>query len=89
MAVVEQLNYTPSALARSLKVKETKTIGMLVTIYDNPFFAEVVASAERYCRQHHYHLIFAQIPMMTVFVCKKICKFDTQAGRWIALDVYG
>ncbi|WP_249963409.1 substrate-binding domain-containing protein [Histophilus somni] len=57
MAVVEQLNYTPSALARSLKVKETKTIGMLVTTSDNPFFAEVVASVERYCRQHHYHLI--------------------------------
>ncbi|OOS01497.1 transcriptional repressor PurR [Canicola haemoglobinophilus] len=57
MAVVEQLNYTPSALARSLKVKETKTIGMLVTTSDNPFFAEVVASVERYCSQHHYNLI--------------------------------
>ncbi|MDY2796551.1 substrate-binding domain-containing protein [[Pasteurella] aerogenes] len=57
LGVVEQLNYTPSALARSLKVKETKTIGMLVTTSDNPFFAEVVACVERYCSQHQYNLI--------------------------------
>ncbi|SQE30684.1 Ribose operon repressor [Mannheimia haemolytica] len=36
--VVKELNYTPSALARSLKVNETKTIGMLVTATGNPFF---------------------------------------------------
>lgn len=57
LKVVEQLNYTPSALARSLKVKETKTLGMLVTTSDNPFFAEMVASVERYCSQHQYNLI--------------------------------
>ncbi|WP_040976989.1 substrate-binding domain-containing protein [Necropsobacter massiliensis] len=57
MRVVEQLNYTPSALARSLKVKQTQTIGMLVTTSDNPFFAEVVAHVERYCNQHNYNLI--------------------------------
>ncbi|MFY1026969.1 substrate-binding domain-containing protein [Actinobacillus seminis] len=57
LGVVEQLDYTPSALARSLKVKETKTIGMLVTTSDNPFFAEVVTGVERYCSQHQYNLI--------------------------------
>lgn len=59
MAVVKELNYTPSALARSLKVKETKTIGLLVTATDNPFFAEVVSGVERYCHQHHYNLILS------------------------------
>ena len=59
MHVVQQLNYTPSALARSLKVKETKTIGMLVTASNNPFFAEVVGSVERYCNQHQYNLILS------------------------------
>ncbi|MGL5697120.1 MAG: LacI family DNA-binding transcriptional regulator, partial [Plesiomonas shigelloides] len=42
MAAVETLNYSPSALARSLKVNQTRTIGMLVTTSNNPFFAEVV-----------------------------------------------
>ncbi|WP_032093413.1 substrate-binding domain-containing protein [Necropsobacter rosorum] len=57
MQVVAQLDYTPSALARSLKVKQTNTIGMLVTTSDNPFFAEVVAHVERYCNRHDYNLI--------------------------------
>ncbi|VEI48147.1 ribose operon repressor [Actinobacillus equuli] len=35
--VVAELNYTPSLVARSLKVKETNTIGMLVTTSSNPF----------------------------------------------------
>ncbi|PJG84899.1 substrate-binding domain-containing protein [Conservatibacter flavescens] len=59
MAVVTQLNYTPSALARSLKIKETKTIGMLVTATDNPFFYEVISGVESYCNQHHYNLIIS------------------------------
>ncbi|MGR3806369.1 substrate-binding domain-containing protein [Pasteurella testudinis] len=59
MGVVRELNYTPSALARSLKVKETNTIGMLVTASSNPFFAEVLRSVERYCNRHHYNLILS------------------------------
>lgn len=55
--VVAELNYTPSLVARSLKVKETNTIGMLVTASNNPFFAEVVRHVERYCERHNYHLI--------------------------------
>lgn len=59
MRVVAELNYTPSAVARSLKVKETNTIGLLVTATNNPFFAEVMAGVEQYCQQHHYNLIIA------------------------------
>lgn len=55
--IVAELNYTPSALARSLKMKETKTIGMLVTATNNPFFAEVVSGVEHYCNQNNYNLI--------------------------------
>lgn len=57
--IVAELNYTPSAVARSLKVRETKTIGLLVTATNNPFFAEVMAGVEQYCQQHQYNLIIA------------------------------
>lgn len=53
----QELNYTPSALARSLKVNRTKTIGMLVTTSTNPFFGEVVKGVERSCYQQGYSLI--------------------------------
>lgn len=61
MKVVEQLDYQPSALARSLKIKSTKTIGMLVTTTNNPFFSEVINAVECYCNQHHYNLIISNI----------------------------
>ena len=59
LRVVAELNYRPSAVARSLKVKETNTLGLLVTATNNPFFAEVMAGVEQYCQQHHYNLIIA------------------------------
>ncbi|MEJ2766158.1 substrate-binding domain-containing protein [Photobacterium sp. MCCC 1A19761] len=57
MAAVEELNYAPSALARSLKVNHTRTFGMLVTTSTNPFYGEVVKGVERRCYQHGYNLI--------------------------------
>ena len=57
MQGVETLNYTPSALARSLKLKNTRTLGMLVTTSTNPFFAEVVKGVERRCYEEGYSLL--------------------------------
>ncbi|CNI22837.1 transcriptional repressor RbsR [Yersinia aldovae] len=57
LAAVKQLNYAPSALARSLKLKETRTIGMLVTASSNPFYSEVVRGVERSCYERGYSLI--------------------------------
>lgn len=37
LEAVQQLNYAPSALARSLKMNQTHTLGMLVTTSNNPF----------------------------------------------------
>lgn len=56
-AAVKELNYAPSALARSLKVNHTRTFGMLVTTSTNPFFGEVVKGVERRCYQQGYNLI--------------------------------
>ncbi len=56
-AAVAQLNYAPSAVARSLKINTTKTFGMLVTVSTNPFFSELVRNVEHACYQQGYHLI--------------------------------
>ncbi|GAD88911.1 ribose operon repressor [Vibrio halioticoli NBRC 102217] len=53
----KELNYFPSALARSLKMNRTNTIGMLVTNSTNPFFGEVVKGVERHCYEKGYNLI--------------------------------
>ncbi|OOF26608.1 transcriptional repressor PurR [Salinivibrio proteolyticus] len=54
---VEELNYAPSAVARSLKCNTTRTLGMLVTKSTNPFFAELVHGVEDYCYKQGYTLI--------------------------------
>ncbi len=54
---IDELNYAPSAVARSLKCNTTRTIGMLVTKSANPFFAEVVHGVEDYCYRAGYTLI--------------------------------
>ncbi|WP_025820185.1 substrate-binding domain-containing protein [Shewanella marina] len=57
LQAVSELNYAPSALARSLKTNHTKTFGMLVTTSTNPFFAEVVKGVEQACYEQGYSLI--------------------------------
>ncbi|USD64443.1 substrate-binding domain-containing protein [Vibrio sp. SCSIO 43136] len=57
MKAAKELNYTPSALARSLKMNRTRTLGMLMTNSTNPFFGEVVKGVERRCYQQNYNLI--------------------------------
>lgn len=57
LAAAKKLNYSPSALARSLKLNRTSTIGLVVTASNNPFFGEVVKGVERRCYQQGYNLI--------------------------------
>ncbi|GAB1438463.1 ribose operon transcriptional repressor RbsR [Providencia sp.] len=54
---IKELNYAPSAVARSLKMNRTNTIGMLLTTSNNPFYAEVVRGVERSCYERGYSLI--------------------------------
>ncbi|QDY43518.1 transcriptional regulator RbsR [Candidatus Pantoea soli] len=54
---IGELNYAPSALARSLKIKQTRTIGMLLTASSNPFYSEVVRGVENSCYERGYSLI--------------------------------
>ncbi|WP_409451067.1 ribose operon transcriptional repressor RbsR [Erwinia sp.] len=56
-AAITALNYAPSALARSLKLNQTHTIGMLLTASSNPFYSEVVRGVERSCYERGYSLV--------------------------------
>lgn len=56
-AAIKELNYSPSAVARSLKVNNTKSIGLLATSCEAPYFAEVIESVENSCYEKGYTLI--------------------------------
>ena len=54
---MESLDYHPDQIARSLKVRQTRTIGMVLPDIANPFFADVVRGVESEARAQGYSLI--------------------------------
>lgn len=54
---IEALNYHPNQVARSLKVKQTSTIGMIVQDAANLFFAEILHGAEDEARRNNFSII--------------------------------
>lgn len=56
-AAIKELHYSPSAVARSLKVNHTKSIGLLATSSEAPYFAEIIEAVESSCYGQGYTLI--------------------------------
>jgi LacI family transcriptional regulator len=56
-AAIRELNFVPSAVARSLKARTTSTIGLVVPNNTNPYFAEMSRGIETYCEQRGYCVI--------------------------------
>ena len=57
MDAAKQINYRPSMLARSLRLKKTMTIGLIVPDIKNPFFGEIAWRTEILLREHGYSTI--------------------------------
>jgi LacI family transcriptional regulator len=53
----ERLAYRPSAIARSLRLQQTMTLGMLVPDIANPFFSPIIKGAEEAALERGYNLI--------------------------------
>ncbi len=51
------LDYRPSDIARSLKRRSTRTLGLIVTDIENPFFPELVRSVEDAAREQGYAIL--------------------------------
>ena len=56
LQAIKDLNYSPSAVARSLKINTTKSIGMIVTTSETPYFAEIIHAVEEHCYRQGYSL---------------------------------
>lgn len=56
--VAERLRYRPNALARSLRVERTRTLGLVIPNVRNPFFTQVARTVEDRARERGYSLVF-------------------------------
>jgi len=57
LAAIEELNYIPNAVARSMVRKTTNTIGVIIPDINNPFFPLVVSGIEQQARKKGYFTI--------------------------------
>jgi LacI family transcriptional regulator len=56
---IHQLDYHPNELARSLKVRQTRMIGMIIPDIMNPFFPEIMRGAEDLAYDRGYFITTA------------------------------
>lgn len=54
-----ELHYRPSGVARSLKLRATRTIGLIVTDIENPYFPQIVRAVEDAARAGGYSVLLA------------------------------
>ncbi len=47
------MGYTPNAIAQSLQMRRTNTVGLVVTSIGDPFWSDVVRGVEEIARSHH------------------------------------
>lgn len=64
MQAIKNLKYSPSAVARSLKVNTTKSIGMIVTTSESPYFAEIIHAVEDHCYHKAIHCFYVTHKMI-------------------------
>ncbi|MBQ4651592.1 MAG: LacI family DNA-binding transcriptional regulator [Oscillospiraceae bacterium] len=67
MQAIEELDYVPDLNARSLSMRDSKLIGVVVPqtepgerlMFQNSFYSEVLGSIEYYARQQGYHILIS------------------------------
>jgi LacI family transcriptional regulator len=56
-SAARELGYRPSGVARSLRQRATRTLGLIITDIENPFFPQLVRAVEDAARDHGYAIL--------------------------------
>ncbi|MBN2207097.1 MAG: LacI family DNA-binding transcriptional regulator [Candidatus Aminicenantes bacterium] len=93
-----RLNYRPNILARSLRLRKTMTVGLIVSDIQNPFFGELASRIEQDLRFHGYSMILCntnEVPENEEFYLKLLVdrKVDgiliapIQTAEWESMQI--
>jgi LacI family transcriptional regulator len=80
-AAIETLNYTPNVHARSLASGRSRTLGLIISDINNPFFPELVKSIEEKASSHGYDIILSNTnydPKRTVACVQRMLEQNVQ-----------
>jgi LacI family transcriptional regulator len=59
LVAARELDYRPSGIARALKRRETRTLGLVITDITNPFYPQVVRAVEAAAHERGYGIVLA------------------------------
>lgn len=62
LAAIQELNYHPNIIARSMVKGRTMTIGLVIAEIENGLFALVTGAVEQTLRAEGYHILLARAP---------------------------
>ena len=74
--MADKLNYTPNNIAKSLRLKKTSTIGLVVPDISNPWFAKIALKIEKESRNNGYN----------IFLCNSDDNIDIEKKSLILLQ---
>ncbi|SFD00681.1 LacI family DNA-binding transcriptional regulator [Clostridium uliginosum] len=57
LSVIKEMNYTPSAISRSLSKSETNIIGVIVPDITNSYFGEIIKGISEICEKNNLDII--------------------------------
>lgn len=58
LKVINENNYIPSAIARSLSTQDTSSIGVIIPDIENPFFSSVIRGISDVAEKNNYNILF-------------------------------
>ncbi len=82
---VSRLDYRPNQIARSLKVQETRTLGLLINDILNPFYSAVAKGVEDVARSRGYSVIFCNTSEDEELECNALTTLHDKAVDGIIL----
>lgn len=58
LKAVEEYNYVPSAIARSLSIQDSLSVGTIIPDIENEFFSKVISGISEVAETYHYNIVF-------------------------------
>jgi len=85
LEAARKLNYRPSSIARSLKSKTTKAIGLMLPNITDPFYPEIIRGVEDVASQNGYIIVLCDTNESKK---KESMYFEIFENRWIDGVIY-